>query len=60
VRIGKKRGISFGSALDYYYTSTGTDILASYYTFQDVEVSAVELFVFGSLTCISIIGVDLR
>jgi hypothetical protein len=60
VRVGKKRAVSFGAATDYYYTSTGTDIVVSAYTFESVSVTDVALYAFGFPTCISIIGVDIR
>jgi hypothetical protein len=60
VRVGKKRAVSFGTATDYYYTSTGTDIVISSYTFESVSVPDVALYAFGFPTCISIIGIDLR
>jgi hypothetical protein len=60
VRVGKKRGVSFGTATDYYYSSTGTDIVISSYTFESVSVPDVTLYAFGFPTCISIVGVDIR
>jgi hypothetical protein len=60
VRIGKKRAISFGATTDYYYTSTGTDILVSSYTFESVSVPDVNLCAYGHPSCISNIGIDQR
>ncbi len=60
VKIGKARFISFGDATDYYYTTSGTDILTASYTFETVEVSNCIMLVSGYGGCISIIGVDVR
>jgi hypothetical protein len=60
VKIGKKRGVSFGDLTDYYYTASGTDILQADYTFESVEVESCSLLISGDGGCISIIAVDVR
>ena len=60
VKVGKKRAVSFGDSTDYYYTASGTGILAANYTFETVEVEGCILQVSGFGGCISIIGVDVR
>jgi len=60
VKIGKKRGVSFGDTTDYYYTASGTDILQADYTFESVEVESCSLLISGHGGCISIIAVDVR
>lgn len=60
LKIGKKRAVSFGDSTDYYYASTGTGILSSYYTFETVEVGGCVLQTSGYGGCVSIIAVDVR
>ena len=60
VKVGKFRAVSFGDAMDYYYTSTGTGILISSYTFETVKVAGNVMVVSGFGGCISAVVVDLR
>jgi len=60
VKIGMKRGISFGDATDYYSTASGTGILIHSYTFEVVDVSKSLLLVGGLGGCVSALGVDVR
>ena len=62
VKIGKQRFVSFGEAMDYYASQSGTDILEFSYTFEVVEVekSTAMLRISGYGGCVSILGVDVR
>ena len=60
IKLGRRRGISFGDTTDYYSTATGAGILMWNYTFESVEVSSCTLLVAGYGGCISIIAVDVR
>jgi len=60
LKIGKKRSVSFGDAMDYYYTATGTNIVAGSYTLEPLEPGDNFLIANGTGGCISIIAVDLR
>jgi hypothetical protein len=54
------RAISFGATTDYYYVSSGIDILSSSYTIEIVKVDSCFLNGLGYGGCISAIGVDIR
>jgi hypothetical protein len=60
LKIGEGRGISFGDATDYYYTSSGIGILASTYTFEIVSLDGCIMVVYGYGGCVSSIAVDVR
>jgi hypothetical protein len=60
IEIGKVRAISFGATTDYYYVSSGIDILSSSYTIEIVKVDSCFLNGLGYGGCISAIGVDIR
>lgn len=59
--IGKQRFRSFGDSTDYYYKPTpATDIMNCAYTFENVKLSALHLYLSGLGGCISCIGIDMR
>jgi hypothetical protein len=60
VGVGKVRGISFGTATDYYNSTTGTGLIAYSYVFDVPDISQVSLYVSGFGGCIEIIGADIR
>ncbi|MEM3708823.1 MAG: hypothetical protein QXF43_04185 [Nitrososphaerales archaeon] len=60
IKIGKKRGISFGDNTDYYSLTSGTGILSHSYTFEIIDVSNSVLLVSGFGGCISALAVDVR
>lgn len=60
IGVGKTRAISFGSADDYYSSSSGADILAFSYLMDVVDVPTVRIYAYGLGGCISYIGVDAR
>lgn len=63
LNLGKKRALSFGSATDYFSTSSGTGLVSWNYTFSLVQLGDVQLFAYGTTngsTCIEMIGVDAR
>jgi hypothetical protein len=57
--VGKIRAVNFNAASNYYYDSSGADILLSTYAFEYVKVS-VPVVLYGLGGCISNIGVDQR
>jgi hypothetical protein len=60
VVTGLVRAVSFGDICDYYHVASGTGILADSYTFQTVNFTEVETYVYGLGGCVSIVGVDIR
>lgn len=60
IGVGKQRGISFGTATDYYNSTTGTGLISYSYMIDTPDISQVSLFVNGFGACIEVIGVDLR
>lgn len=59
IGVGKVRGVTFGSADDYYSTASATGISSFTYTFDSIDQAAG--FVCSGLGgCISVVGVDLR
>jgi len=60
VKIGKRRGVSFGDSTDYYSLASGTGILSHSYTFEIIDVSNALLLISGLGGCISVLAVDVR
>ncbi|MGA3192477.1 MAG: hypothetical protein ABSD73_08200 [Candidatus Bathyarchaeia archaeon] len=60
IGVGIQRGISFGTATDYYNSASGTGLMNYSYMIDTPDISQVNLFVNGWGGCIEVIGVDLR
>jgi hypothetical protein len=60
VGVGQKRGISFGTAADYYNSTSATGLINYSYMIDTPDISQVNLFVNGFGGCIEAIAVDLR
>ena len=59
IGVGQPRAISFGSATDYYNSTSATGILSYSYVFDVVDISW-NFDCYGMGGCISVIGVDAR
>jgi hypothetical protein len=58
--VGLTRAITFGDSCDYYHAASGTGLLADSYTFQVIDLTQVETYVYGLGGCVSTVSVDLR
>ena len=59
IGVGQPRAISFGSATDYYNSTSATGIISYSYVFDVVDISW-NFDCYGMGGCISVIGVDAR
>ncbi|MCL4436134.1 MAG: hypothetical protein M1503_10130 [Thaumarchaeota archaeon] len=60
IKLGRKRGVTFGDAADFFSTSTGADRTSFNYTFEMVQPAVAQFYLTGIGVCITSIGVDLR
>jgi hypothetical protein len=60
IGVGQARSISFGTATDYYNSTSATGLINYSYMIDTPDISQVDLFVNGFGGCIEAIAVDLR
>lgn len=59
VGVGKVRAVSYGTATDYYGSTTATGIIGFSFTYESADTS-ISCSAYGLGGCIGILGVDLR
>jgi hypothetical protein len=60
IGVGTPRGVSFGTATDYYNSTSASGLLVYSYQIDVADVTQVDIVTNGMGACIEIIGVDAR